>query len=72
MDGAMPADIVKAIQSQFAPTLERVGFAGTGRRYWRVLGGQCQVAEVQGGRYSGKLAVNLGAVLKRPPETIDI
>jgi hypothetical protein len=50
----------KAIQSQFAPTLRRDGFAGTGQRYWRVVGSQCQVVEVQVSRYGGKFAVNMG------------
>ena len=49
----------KAIQTQFAPALRRDGFAGTGQRYWRVVGDQCQLVEVQGSRYGGKFAVNL-------------
>jgi Domain of unknown function (DUF4304) len=52
--------LAKAIQSQFAPTLRRDGFSGTSKRYWRVLGGQCHVVEVQGSRYGGKFAVNMG------------
>jgi hypothetical protein len=50
----------KAIQSQFAPVLRRDGFSGTGQRYWRLLGGQCQLVEIQGRRHGGKFAVNLG------------
>jgi hypothetical protein len=52
--------LAKVIQSQFAPTLRRDGFSGTGQRYWRVIGDQCQVIEVQGSRYGGKFAVNMG------------
>lgn len=53
--------LAKAIQSQFAPTLRRDGFSGTSTRYWRVVGGQCQVIEVQGSRSGGgKFAVNIG------------
>jgi Domain of unknown function (DUF4304) len=52
--------LAKAIQSQFAPTLRRDGFSGMSKRYWRVVGGQCQVVEVQGSRYGGKFAVNMG------------
>jgi hypothetical protein len=52
--------LAKAIQSQFAPTLRRDGFSGTGQRYWRVISGQCQLIEVQGSRYGGKFAVNMG------------
>lgn len=53
-------NLAKAIQSQFAPILRRDGFSGTGQRYWRVVGGQCHVVEVQGSRYGGKFAVNMG------------
>jgi hypothetical protein len=52
--------LAKAIQSQFAPTLRRDGFSGTSKRYWRVVGDQCQVVELQGSRHSGKFAVNMG------------
>jgi hypothetical protein len=50
----------KAIQSHFAPTLRRDGFYGTGQRYWRVVGDQCQVVGIQGSRYGGEFAVNMG------------
>ncbi|WP_315812586.1 DUF4304 domain-containing protein [Bradyrhizobium sp. SZCCHNR2028] len=56
----LKASLPKAIRSQFAPTLRRDGFSGTSRRYWRLVGGQCQVVEVQGSRYGGKFAVNMG------------
>jgi hypothetical protein len=52
--------LAKAIQSQFAPTLRRDGFSGTSQRYWRVVGGQCQLVEVQASRHGGKFAVNMG------------
>jgi hypothetical protein len=52
--------LAKAIQSHFAPTLRLDRFSGTSKRYWRVVGGQCQVVEVQGSRYGGKFAVNMG------------
>lgn len=52
--------LAKAMQTQLAPTLRRDGFSGTGQRYWRVLGGQCQVVEAQGSRYGGKFAINMG------------
>ena len=52
--------LAKAIQSQFAPALRRDGFSGTSQRYRRLVGGQCQVVEVQGSRHGGKFAVNMG------------
>ena len=54
------SSLAKAIQSGFAPALRRDGFSGTGQRYWRLLGGQCQLVEIQGSRHGGKFAVNLG------------
>ena len=58
--GEPKPSLAKAIQSQFAPTLRRDGFSGTSKRYWRVVGSQCQVVEVQGSRSGGKFAVNMG------------
>lgn len=59
MSDAKPS-LTKAIRSQFAPTLRRDGFSGTAQRYWRVVGDQCQLVEVQGSRHGGQFAVNLG------------
>src|SRR5689334_2828157 len=59
MSDAKPS-LAKAIQDQFAPSLRRDGFSGTGQRYWRVVGGQCQLVEIQGSRNGGKFAVNMG------------
>jgi hypothetical protein len=42
-----------------SPMLRPDVFSGTGQRYWRVVGGQCQLVEVQGSRYGGKFAVNM-------------
>lgn len=52
--------LAKAMQAKFAPSLRRDGFSGTGQRYWRVIGSQCQIVEAQGSRSGGKFAVNLG------------
>jgi hypothetical protein len=52
--------LATAMRTEFAPTLRRDGFSGSGQRYWRVLGGQCQVVEAQGSRYGGKFAINMG------------
>jgi hypothetical protein len=59
MSDAKPS-VAKAIQRQFAPTLRRDGFSGTAQRYWRVVGDQCQLVEVQGSRHGSKFAINLG------------
>jgi hypothetical protein len=59
MSDAKPS-VAKAIQSQFAPILRRDGFSGTAQRYWRVVGDQCQLVEVQGSIQGGKFAINLG------------
>lgn len=52
--------LVKAIRRHLAPVLRSEGFLGTGQRYWRVVGGQCHVIAVQGSRYGGKFAINMG------------
>lgn len=52
--------LATAMRTEFAPTLRRDGFSGSGQRYWRVLGGQCQIVEAQGSRYGGKFAINMG------------
>ncbi|MBL8557469.1 MAG: DUF4304 domain-containing protein [Hyphomonadaceae bacterium] len=52
--------LAKAIQAKFAPSLRRDGFSGTGQRYFRVVGGQCQIVEAQGSRSGGKFAINMG------------
>src|ERR1043166_3138653 len=52
--------LAKAMQAKFAPSLRRDGFSGTGQRYFRVVGGQCQIVEAQGSRSGGKFAINLG------------
>ncbi len=59
MSGTKPS-FAKAIQEQFAPILRRDGFSGSAQRYWRVVGGQCQLVEIQGSRSGGKFAVNMG------------
>ncbi|MEQ1809872.1 MAG: DUF4304 domain-containing protein [Terricaulis sp.] len=52
--------LAKAMQAKFAPALRRDGFSGTGQRYFRVIGGQCQIVEAQGSRSGGKFAINMG------------
>src|SRR5262249_3719707 len=51
--------LARAIRTQFAPTLRGDSFSGTGQRYWRVVGGQCQVVGIQRSQYGGQFAVNL-------------
>lgn len=52
--------MAKAMQAKFAPSLRRDGFSGTGQRYFRAVGGQCQIVEAQGRRSGGKFAINMG------------
>lgn len=49
-----------AIRETFAPLLRSEGFAGTGRRFYKCSGHWVQVITVQGSRYGGAFAVNLG------------
>lgn len=49
-----------SIKKHFAPVLRVDGFAGSGRTFRRVLGDLIQVVNVQGSRYGGRFAVNMG------------
>jgi hypothetical protein len=50
----------KSIRSQFAPSLREDGFSGSGRTFRRLAGDMIQVVQVQGSRWGGQFAVNLG------------
>jgi len=52
--------IETAIREHLAPVLRADGFAGSGRTFRRVVGDWIQVVNVQGSRYGGQFAVNLG------------
>lgn len=49
-----------AIKEHLAPQLRADGFTGSGRTYRRVQNGWLQVVSVQGSRYGGSFAINLG------------
>jgi len=49
-----------ALRDHFAPVMRRLGFKGSGRNFRRVSGDVFQAINVQGSRYGGMFAVNLG------------
>ena len=60
MSNAATPRIEPAIRARFAPLLRADGFAGSGRTFRRTAGDWIHVVNVQGSRYGGEFAVNLG------------
>ena len=56
----MTAKLEHAIRTCLVPCLREDGFAGSGRTFRRVLNGFIEVVNVQGSRYGGEFAINLG------------
>jgi len=57
-----------AIRAAFAPLLRNEGFAGSGRRFYKRSGPWIQVITIQGSRYGGSFAVNLGIHFASAPD----
>ncbi len=54
------ARLEASIREYIAPHFREDGFAGSGRTFRRTIGGFIQVVNVQGSRYGGQFAINLG------------
>lgn len=70
---AQPYRLEDALKLHLAPILRADGFKGSGRNYRRVVNGVVQALNVQGSRWGGSFAINLGlqplavpAILDRP------
>ena len=48
------------LRDEFAPQLRRVGFKGSGQNFLRVRGDVINAINIQGNKYGGSVAVNLG------------
>ena len=59
MSGSMPR-LESSIKDHLSPVLKSDGFFGSGRTFRRISGDLIHVVQVQGSRYGGKFAVNLG------------
>ncbi len=59
-----------AIRKGLAPVLRADGFKGSGRRFHKEVGPWLQVLTVQGSKWSGSFAVNLGIHHTREPDAI--
>lgn len=70
METPNPPRLESAIRAVFAPLLRAEGFAGSGRRFHRCFGPWIQIITVQGSRYGGSFAVNLGIHFATAPDII--
>lgn len=68
MNSSPPPRLESAIRLAFAPLLRAEGFAGSGRRFHRCVGPWIQIITVQGSRYDGAFAVNLGIHYSAAPD----
>lgn len=68
MNSPSPPRLESAIRSAFAPLLRAEGFAGSGRRFHKCVGPWIQIITVQGSRYGGSFAVNLGIHFSTAPD----
>lgn len=65
--GSMPR-LESSIKDHLSPVLRSDGFFGSGRTFRRVSGDLIHVVQVQGSRYGGKFAVNLGIQPRSIPD----
>jgi hypothetical protein len=54
------AKLETSVKVHLAPVLRGEGFKGSGRNYRRVVGDLIQALNVQGSRYDGQFAINMG------------
>ena len=59
-----------ALKAEFAPALRGLGFNGSGSNFRRIRGEIINVVNVQGNKYGGSVAVNLGLHLSFLPAPI--
>ena len=68
MNTPTPPRLETAIRAALAPLLRQEGFAGSGRRFYKCTGQWIQIITVQGSRYGGSFAVNLGLHFASAPD----
>jgi hypothetical protein len=68
MNTPTPPRLESAIRSALAPLLRSEGFTGSGRRFYKASGPWIQIIRVQGSRYGGSFAVNLGIHFASVPD----
>lgn len=59
-----------SIRAYLQPHLKEDGFRGSGRTFRRLVHGLIQVVNVQGSRYGGQFAINLGVHPAAVPDTL--
>jgi len=67
-DGSKVLDV--ALKECFAPQLREDGFRGSGRNYRRIRGDLIHAVNIQGSKYGGEFAVNLGVHLAFLPDVV--
>jgi len=67
MTGSMPR-LESSIRNHLSPVLKSDGFFGSGRTFRRISGDFIHVVQIQGSRYGGKFAVNLGIQPRSIPD----
>lgn len=60
MPSVAKSEFFAELRETFAPELRRLGFKGSGQNFRRVRGEIINVVNIQGHKYGGKVAVNLG------------
>jgi Domain of unknown function (DUF4304) len=68
MNTPTPPRLETAIRAALAPLLREGGFAGSGRRFYKRVGPWIHIVTVQGSRYGGSFAVNLGLHFASAPD----
>ena len=70
MPSAAKSEFFAELRDTFAPELRRLGFKGSSQNFHRVPGEVINVVNVQGHKYGGKVAVNLGLHLDFLPKLL--
>lgn len=68
MNTPTPPRLENAIRAALAPLLRKEGFTGSGRRFYKRTGPWIQIVTVQGSRYGGSFAINLGLHFASAPD----
>jgi hypothetical protein len=68
MNTPTPPRLETAIRAALAPLLRKEGFTGSGRRFYKSTGPWIQIVTVQGSRYGGSFAINLGLHFASAPD----
>lgn len=60
MSSAAKSEFFSLVRDDFAPALRDLGFKGSGQNFRRIRGEVINIVNIQGNKYGGSVAVNLG------------